>query len=114
MPNVLQITYTCMKCGREEEEIKSFICKCGGEFRGTGMPALNNTRDSFGIGKDFYDVKTGKYIDNFKSWEKAGFKEPGAVEGKNSRQIKDQVKEIKKRKTFQNRASKALNLAERI
>lgn len=37
------------------------------------MPGVTGTRDSFGIGKEFTDVKTGKVIDNYKSWEKAGF-----------------------------------------
>lgn len=110
---VLEITYTCLSCGREEGDIKSFVCKCGGEFRGTGMPSITNTMDSFGIGRAFYDVKTGKYIDNFKKWERAGFKEPGAVGGRNSDQIKHQVKEMKKNKTYQTK-SKSINLADRV
>lgn len=78
-----------------------------------GFPKLNNTRDSFGVGREFYDVKTGKYIDNFKSWEKAGFKQPGDSGAKNSDQIKRQVKEMKKRKNYQTK-SKSINLAERV
>ena len=33
------------------------------------------TRDSFGVGKEFYDHKTKKYIDNYKSWKRAGFED---------------------------------------
>ena len=37
------------------------------------MPGVHGTRDTFGIGKEFYDHKTGKWIDNRKSWERAGY-----------------------------------------
>jgi hypothetical protein len=113
LPNVIQITYTCQRCGIELEDISSFICECGGEFKGTGMPGITGGRDNFGIRREFYDIKTGKYIDNFKSWERAGFKEPGAVDGRNSKFIKEKVKELKKEKTYPTR-TKALNIAESI
>lgn len=113
MPNVVQITYTCQECGREEEEIQSFICKCGGEFKGTGFPGLTGTRDNFGIRHEFYDQKTGQYIDTFKKWERAGYKQPGDVNGKQSKFLKERIKEVTKHKTYQTK-SKAIELAERI
>lgn len=37
--------------------------------------AISGTRDVFGIGKEFFDNKTGKVIDNYRSWEKAGYRD---------------------------------------
>ena len=37
------------------------------------MPGITGTRDSFGIGNEFIDEKTGKVIDNFRAHEKAGY-----------------------------------------
>ena len=35
-----------------------------------------STRDTFGIGKAFYDAKTHKEITTWKEWEKAGYSNP--------------------------------------
>ena len=68
---------------------------CGGDLRGEA-PGITGTRDGFGVGKSFIDERTGKEIDNWKSWEKAGYKEK--VETKNHT-LNEQVKEgVKKRK----------------
>ena len=43
------------------------------------VPAITNTRDSFGIGRKFIDTdKDGnkREITNFKEWEKAGYRDP--------------------------------------
>ena len=54
------------------------ICYCGKTLKRSfrTAPNLIGGRDSFGIGKEFYDKRTGKYIDNYSSWEKAGFRNP--------------------------------------
>ena len=36
--------------------------------------SISGTRDSFGIGKEFIDPESGKTIDNWSAWEKAGYK----------------------------------------
>ena len=37
---------------------------------------ISGTRDSFGIKNAFRDDQTGKTIDTWKGWEKAGFRNP--------------------------------------
>lgn len=39
-------------------------------------PGITGTRDNFGIGKAFIDDSTNKTIDNWRSWEKAGYRNP--------------------------------------
>lgn len=76
-------TYECT-CGKEADIIRpvskrnmSTVCECGKFMkRKITMPAITGTRDQFGIGKEFIDDKTGKVIDNHRSWEKAGFSDP--------------------------------------
>jgi len=77
MPNY---SYEC-KCGACKDVIKPMsqcgtkeVCECGLEMKKIiTVPAITGTMDSFGIGKSFKDDKTGKVIDNWKSWEKAGY-----------------------------------------
>jgi len=78
--NVLDITYKCQSCGKEGlGPTYPMVCKCGGMIKGYGCPGITGTRDSFGIRNEFIDEKTGKKIDNWKSWEKAGFRQPEDV-----------------------------------
>ena len=66
-------------------------CECGNKMaKMVIMPAVHGTRDSFGVGKEFYDEKTGKVIDNWKDWEKAGYKP--ATEGNHSSHVKEGIK----------------------
>jgi hypothetical protein len=111
----LHIDYICEDCGQKApKDYSRMICPyCDGYIVGRGFPSVNGTRDSFGVGKEFYDVKTGRYIDNFKSWEKAGFREPGQSGARNSGFIKEKVKEIKQRKNYATK-SKAVSYAETI
>ncbi len=45
------------------------------EIIDTGQcPGIVGTRDLFGIGKDFRDDRTGKVIDTYPKWEKAGYR----------------------------------------
>jgi hypothetical protein len=53
---------TCDNCGEEMEKEPSPVNIIG-------------TRDGFGIGMEFYDTKAGKVIDNYKDWEKAGYRQ---------------------------------------
>lgn len=49
-------------------------CQCGERLKKeVTIPKIIGTRDAFGIGKEFKDDKTGKVIDNYRSWEKAGY-----------------------------------------
>ena len=74
----------CQECFRVDEKVVRFAdfdnpikCTCGGLMKKLiGIPAVINTRDSFGIGKEFLDKGTGKVIDNWGKWEKAGFRDP--------------------------------------
>jgi len=75
-----EIKYRCQTCGKTPPSgFKSMLCECGGFIRGVGGMISIGTRDNFGINKSFRDEKTGKTIDNWKSWEKAGFRQPKDV-----------------------------------
>ena len=52
----------CTNCGKDR--LKRLI----------SAPHIS-TPDTFGVKKAFYDEKTGKTIDTFKKWEKAGFRD---------------------------------------
>lgn len=78
------------------------ICICGGDLRGQG-PGVIGTRDGFGIGKEFIDERTGKTIDNYRAWEKAGYKDVSAIQ---NHEVKERVKE--KVKSLKGKPSKKL------
>ncbi len=75
--------HRCERCGKEEDVLKP-MSKASEEHKCSEcetpmrkiiiVPAITGTADSFGIGNAFVDDKTGKTIDNWKSWEKAGYK----------------------------------------
>ena len=70
-------------------------------------PGIIGTRDSFGIKNEFYDPKTKTYIDTWKKWEKAGFRNPldnpkdrrgyGSNKVMLKEMIKEKVKEQRKK-----------------
>lgn len=61
------------------------------------FPGITGTRDSFGIGKEFYDKKHG-VIDNFKKWERAGYRKPDFKGmGEDAHDMTEMVKEFKKK-----------------
>ena len=74
----------CQSCFKVEERVILFadfdkpnVCKCGGQMKKLiGTVAVLNTRDSFGIGNSFKDEKSGKVIDTWGKWEKAGYMHP--------------------------------------
>lgn len=63
---------------------------CQGELRGQAF-ALTGTRDNFGVGKAFVNKRTGQVIDNWHSWEKAGYTD-ATTDGRISGDLKAQVK----------------------
>ena len=71
------VVYSCLDCGEESSENnRGMICEfCGGRLRGEG-PSISGTKDGFGISKSFKDNESGKTIDTWKKWEKAGYRNP--------------------------------------
>jgi len=77
--------YICNDCKWSFEAINSVAnrhnqgcVKCGSRnvVKLIGSLVPYGTRDSFGIGKEFQDPESGKVIDNWKSWERAGYRNP--------------------------------------
>ena len=101
MPNILEIKYICQSCGEESSpENKGMICEhCGGKLIGMGGPGINGTRDSFGIKKSFRDVD-GNNVDNWRTWEKAGYRDPLSVHRNHDvkEKIKEKINKIKKKR----------------
>lgn len=88
---MLQVDYYCQSCGKKSpESYQKMVCQCGGSLRPESMPGITGTRDNFGIKKEFKDETTGKTIDNWKSWERAGFRNPLEVVGDG--QVKEGIK----------------------
>ena len=87
----------CPKCNHQlPVNLKSCFCPSCGYC--LGFPEVTGTRDSFGIKNAFFDSKTGKTIDTWKKWEKAGFKDARDVFPKGSlkNEISRKVEKIKK------------------
>ena len=75
------------------------LCTCGGDIRPKNNVGIIGTRDSFGIGKSFVDDRTGKTIDNWRDWEKAGYKQAkDAPPDRRCGDIKEMVKEKQAKK----------------
>lgn len=92
MGKVIDVKYICRTCGQESPENDvGMLCACGGVYIGTGVPGVSGTRDSFGVKKAFRDEKDGKVIDNWRSWEKAGYRNP--LETIKNHNIKEGVKQ---------------------
>ncbi len=80
---------------------RRMLCpKCNGDMRPKDFNlAITGTRDSFGIGKGFRDPKTGKVIDNFRTWEREGYKDykdDPTLSSDIRQQIKRKVEKIEK------------------
>lgn len=62
------------------------------------FPGVTGTRDSFGVRKEFYDPQSGQYINNWKSWEKAGFRSVDTIKNDYvKKQAKQKMKRCKSR-----------------
>lgn len=98
----VELKYKCLDCGKEKlEDYRGMICTyCGGDLRGSGI-SISGTRDSFGIGKSFKDDETGKEIDNWRSWEKAGFRD--AIGATRDKDMKEKIKEKIEKKSDKNK-----------
>ena len=94
-----KVDYICQDCGEKASDDYAFmICQyCGGQLHGHGGPGISGTRDSFGIKKSFMNCD-GKTIDNWKIWEREGYKNPLEVTKNNvvKEKIKDNIKRRKK------------------
>jgi len=76
------------------------MCDCGkSALRLISIPNITGTRDSFGIGKNFYD--NGKEITTYKQWEKAGYTDPLSDGGWDN-----QTKELIQKKISKTRETK--------
>ena len=89
---VLEIKYLCRKCNKESSvDNQTMICEfCGGILRGIGGPGICGTKDNFGFKNQFVDDNNGKVIDNWKTWEKSGFRNP--VEMTKNNDVKEKIK----------------------
>jgi hypothetical protein len=91
----VEIVYRCVKCSRLGlGPIYPMICACGGDIRGLGCPSISGTRDQFGIGNEFIDERTNRTIDNWKDWERAGYKDP--LEVTKNHRVREMIKDKKK------------------
>ncbi len=90
--------YFCIDCGKQKPKNakRGMICLyCGGDLRGQA-PSISGTRDGFGIKNSFIDERSGKEIDTYKKWEKAGYRDKVET---NNHTFKEKVKEgVEKRK----------------
>ena len=95
------IKYICRSCNEEaSEDYKFMICEfCGGDLRPNGVPGVTGTRDGFGINNSFQDDENGQTIDNWKSWEKRGYRNPLEITRNNTvkEKIKAKIDKIKHR-----------------
>jgi len=55
-----------------------------------GGPGITGTRDSFGIAKSFRDDESGQVIDNWKIWERRGYK--NALQSTRNHDMKEKIK----------------------
>jgi len=66
-------------------------CKSKNIIKLIGSLIPLGTRDGFGIKNEFTDHLTGKPIDNWRSWEKAGYRNP--LDTTKNRIVKEKIKE---------------------
>ena len=75
------------------------VCEhCGGKLIGIGGPGITGTRDGFGIKKSFRGAD-GNNVDNWRTWEKAGYRDPLSVHRNHDvkEKIKEKINKIKKK-----------------
>ncbi len=99
--------YECIDCKwvfdtfcAVEERNKQKCPKCGGSVsKLMANLSVVGTRDNFGIKNEFRDDKNGQTIDNWKSWEERGFRDPLEMHkgAKMKEKIKEKIKKVKNR-----------------
>lgn len=61
-----------------------------------GSVVVVGTRDTFGIKNEFQDPDSGQTIDNWKSWEKAGYRQTSDIKRHDLKEkVKEKVEKIK-------------------
>lgn len=87
-----EISKPVSKCGKTEQ-----CSSCGDKLvKVFSVPHLTGTRDSFGIGRNFYHQ--GREITNWKEWEKEGYRNPlesSSIKPEHKKWIKDKAKAVK-------------------
>jgi len=99
--------YECVDCHATRELFhpvnhkKKVECeRCGAKsVKLIGTPVVVGTRDSFGIKNDFVDSSTGKTIDTWSKWEKAGYRDP--ISTTRNHDVKEKIKDKKEKKKRQ-------------
>ena len=93
--------YECLNCGIMYEIDKSIglcsriehCCHCKAELKRVyTVPNVTGTRDNFGVNKEFYSPHAKKYINNWKAWGKAGYRDP-KHDNTMTHTLKEKVKE---------------------
>ena len=87
----LQVFDILLKISDRNKKQECSNCKCKLVRLLPSKLAVHGTRDSFGIKNAFRDDKTGKMVDTWKKWEKAGFENP--IDTLKGNDIKERVKE---------------------
>ena len=87
---MLAVDYICQECGKKSsDDNPKMTCEhCGGVLRGEST-SIAGTRDSFGI-KNAFVTPEGKKVDNWKSWEKEGYRNP--LQTIKNHEVKERVK----------------------
>ena len=75
----------------ERPEVKCPNCKSSKVIKLIGTLVPMGTRDGFGIKNAFVDDVSHKTIDNWKDWERAGYRDPVLVTHNNT--VKEKIKE---------------------
>lgn len=92
MPALCEVDYICQSCGAVSSlKNRGMICEhCGGALRGHGCPGVTGTKDGFGFRNQFRDDSSGKVIDNWSDWERAGYRNP--LEVTKNHDLKEKIK----------------------
>lgn len=119
MPNVQRqaimpiYEYRCEECNNQIDIFKGFedsavseqCFRCNKPMRKLiSIPHITGTRDGFGL-REWTDERTGQRVDNWKSWEKAGYRDP-----MDSPTIKHKDVVKAKKKAIKDGKSKSLHL----
>jgi len=98
--------YSCIKCDISQDVSKPMAqsekiekCPvCSAKMRKIiSSVAISGTRDTFGIGKEFVDEKTGVLVDNWRTHEKLGYVDAKEYHSNSHNKIKEGItRKVKK------------------